>query len=173
MTLPELRSLSPEECACMRFLYREAELLDDQRFSEWLGLLTDDIAYQIPTRTTRPRSDLDAQFSKTSFIMIDDFETLQLRVRRLEGEYAFAEDPPSRTRRFVSNIRVSEPTVTGELAVKSNIMFFRARFDSPPTLIAGERHDTLRHTDEGIRLAARTVLLDHTLLPMENFALFI
>ena len=35
------------------FLYREAELLDDRRYEEWLDLLTDDVSYFMPMRRRR------------------------------------------------------------------------------------------------------------------------
>ena len=36
-----------------QFLYREARLLDERRFREWLELLTDDVRYWMPGRSTR------------------------------------------------------------------------------------------------------------------------
>ena len=36
-----------------QFLYREARLLDNRRFHEWLTLLTDDVRYWMPVRATR------------------------------------------------------------------------------------------------------------------------
>ena len=40
-----------------QFLYREARLLDDRRFHEWLELFTDDVHYWMGARTNRyPRS---------------------------------------------------------------------------------------------------------------------
>ena len=36
-----------------QFLYREARLLDDRKFHEWLELLTEDIRYWMPVRTNR------------------------------------------------------------------------------------------------------------------------
>ena len=35
------------------FLYHEAELLDTNRFADWLALLTPDIEYRMPVRTTQ------------------------------------------------------------------------------------------------------------------------
>ena len=33
-----------------QFLYMEAELLDDRRFSDWIELIADDIHYHMPIR---------------------------------------------------------------------------------------------------------------------------
>jgi PAH dioxygenase small subunit len=43
----------------------------------------------------------------------------------------------------------------------------------PGQLLAGERHDVLRRVDGELRLARRVVLLDHTVLPMDNLAIFL
>ena len=153
------------------FLFHEAELLDDKRWRDWLALLADDIDYRIPTRITRER-DGASEFSARSFHMIEDLGSLRARVARFETGHAYAEDPPARTRRMVGNVRVAEAPAR-ELAVKSNLLLFRARGDAAPQLLAGERHDLLRRIDGGFRLARRTVFLDHTVLPVENLALFL
>jgi ethylbenzene dioxygenase subunit beta len=43
--------------AVQTFLFREARLLDGERFREWLGLLTGDIHYWLPIRENRFRND--------------------------------------------------------------------------------------------------------------------
>lgn len=160
--------MTPEQ-----FLYHEAELLDDRRLVEWFALLTDDIDYRIPTRVTRERAATASEFSATSYHMIEDWNSLKTRVDRFQSEYAWSEDPPSRTRRIVGNVRIAPGPAGGELAVKSNFLLFRARYDSTPQLLAGERHDTLRIAGDAYKVARRLVLLDHTLLPMENMAVFL
>jgi 3-phenylpropionate/cinnamic acid dioxygenase small subunit len=157
--------------ACERFLYQEAELLDDNRVREWLELLTEDIRYEIPVRMTRERS-ATSVFSEQAFHMLDDYGTLRTRVERLDTEYAWAEDPPSRTRRLVTNVRVSEADRPREHAVRSNVLIYRGRYEDLGDLVVGERHDVLRQTDAGLRLAARTVLLDQTTLA-NNLAIFL
>ena len=49
-----------------QFLYHEARLLDERRLHEWLDLLTDDVRYWMPVRTTRY-----ARISK-SIVILDD-----------------------------------------------------------------------------------------------------
>lgn len=171
--MPTLDGFTTEEADSVRFLYHEAELLDDRRLLEWLELLTDDIDYRIPTRITRERFATASEFSATSFFMIEDRGSLTTRVRRFETEYAFSEDPPTRTRRIVGNVRVAPAEAAGELVVKSNFFLFRAKQDLAAQLVAGERHDVLRRVDGTLRLARRMVLLDHTVLPMENLAIFL
>ncbi len=159
--------------ACEQFLYHEAELLDDNGLHEWLALLCTDIVYEVPIRVTRERA-AGPGFSEAGFHMWETFTSLQTRVERLDGEYAWAEDPPSRTRRLVGNVRVERGETDHELAVKSNFLLYRGRLDTPDhQLLAGERRDVLRQTGDGLRLARRRVLLDQTTLSMANLAIFL
>ncbi len=158
---------------CVKFLHHEAELLDDQHYEDWLAQLAPDIEYRIPTRLTRERGSTESQFSEKSFLMLEDFGSLRTRIRRFATAFAFAEDPPTRTRRLIGNIRTGETDHKDEFAVKSNFILVRTKFDQPSQLLAGERHDLLRETDGSVFLARRTVLLEHTVLPMENLAIFL
>jgi 3-phenylpropionate/cinnamic acid dioxygenase small subunit len=157
--------------AVEEFLFREAELLDAGRYREWLELLSPDIDYRIPTRLTRERTALDLQFSEASFHMIEDRGSLETRVARFDTEYAWSENPPSRTRRFVSNVRLDP--FGSPLQVRSNLLFFWARDDVPQVLLSGERHDLIRVDDGEMTLARRSVFLDHTTLPIPNLAVFL
>ncbi len=154
------------------FLFHEAELLDDGDLHGWFQLLTPDVDYRIPVRVTRERSAGKSPFSQTAFHMIEDWGSLKVRVDRFDSEFALSEDPPSRTRRLVSNVRV-ERGALDELSVKSNILVFRAHRESPASLLAAERRDTLRRVEGGLKLAKRLVLLDHTALPTHNLAIFL
>jgi 3-phenylpropionate/cinnamic acid dioxygenase small subunit len=155
------------------FLFREAELLDNRQWREWLALLTEDIDYRVPNRITAERAHPAAAFSDQSFHMLETFASLSARVARLESEYAWSDNPPSRTRRFVSNIRAQRAESGDELSVKSNLLLVRGLRDGPPELIYGERHDVLRWTEDGLRLARRLVLLDHTVIPTHHLAFFL
>jgi 3-phenylpropionate/cinnamic acid dioxygenase small subunit len=154
------------------FLVREAELLDDNRLHDWLTLLADDIRYRIPIRVTRERS-AGPGFSKIGFHMDEDKGMLMTRVARLDTEYAWAEDPPSRTRRYVSNVRVDKVD-DDVLEVRSNLLVYRGRHGiGNDNLIGGERVDRLRRRGDGFEIAARTVYLDHATLKTHNLAIFL
>ena len=159
--------------AAVEFLNREAELLDDNRITEWFALIDPEIDYRVPIRVTRERA-AGAGFSTEGWHMFEDHGSLATRVARLETEYAWAEDPPSRTRRLVTNIRVEPGDSPKELRVKSNFLIYRGRYDSPDfDLTTGERRDVLRRMDDGLRLLSRLVLLDHATVGTHNFAIFL
>ena len=85
---------------CERFLFDEAELLDDGEFERWLGLFTQDAVYWLPVDTSRrePRGGLN--------IIYDDRSRLEDRVRRLRSGYSHTEMPPSKTSHLIANLRI-------------------------------------------------------------------
>ena len=153
------------------WLDHEAQLLDDGHYEAWLALLTEDIRYTVPVRLTRERGGGPDQHAGAPHFQ-DDIGTLRLRVERLKTEFAWAEDPPSRTRRFVTNVR---PFVRGDdVEVRSNLLMYRSRGDSTSVeLVSAERHDVLRRTADGLRLSRRDVVLDQATLAMRNLAVML
>jgi 3-phenylpropionate/cinnamic acid dioxygenase small subunit len=180
--MQEERSRSALRPECEEFLYHTAELLDDRRLIEWHGLVTEDIEYEVPIRTTRERSS-DSEFSPTSYHMKEDWGTLKVRTERMDNDFAWSEDPPSRTRRQVSNVRLTG--VDGdEIDLKNNLVIVRSRKEeTDPELLSMERHDTLRRDPDGyvprgsegpgLKLAARRVLLDHTVVPTDSLSIIL
>ena len=96
---------SPEYARCVDFLLDEVAALDENRLEDWLAMMHPEIDYRAPMRVTRERSKGDG-FSNEGYHFFENHESLTTRVERLATDYAWAEDPPSRTRRFLSNFRV-------------------------------------------------------------------
>ncbi len=160
-------------CEIENFLIAEAEMLDDGRFHEWLQLCADDIHYILPVRVSRERNNGDGNSTSMNHID-DDYAGLETRIARLDTEYAWAEDPPSRTRHFVSNVRVRPGSGPEEFDVKSNILVYRNRGDNPRhDLVSGERHDRIRRDEAGLKLARRRVVLDNAVIATHNIAFFL
>ena len=161
------------EADCARFLWREAELLDRRQLDDWLALIHPKIDYRIPVRTSRLAQDGDG-FSAVAYFMKEDFGTLTLRVKRLKSEFAWAENPPTRTRRLIANVRVGESSAAGVCAVTSNFAVYCFRGDDPtPAVLTGERQDVLAADAGQWRLKKRLVLLDTTVLGMESLSIFL
>lgn len=155
-----------------QFLYQEAELLDSLREREWLEtMVSRDIDYRLPVRQTVERS-RGLGFTDGTYHLLENYGSLMSRVRRNETNYAWAEDPPSRLRHFITNIRVRAMADIDELAVSSNMLIYRTRQDQfQPQLLSGVREDVLRREDGELRLVARSVLLDLTVIGTHNLSL--
>jgi 3-phenylpropionate/cinnamic acid dioxygenase small subunit len=173
---PDLRAVpsgSPNYWLSVDFLVNEAAALDENRLDDWLAMLHPEIDYRVPIRVTRERA-AGPGFSGEGYHLLENHDSLTTRVDRLKTDYAWAEDPPSRTRRFLSNFRVHEGQGPGELRVRLNLLLYRERLDPiQPELISAEREDALRELDGGLRLARRLVLLDHTILMTPNLGIFL
>jgi 3-phenylpropionate/cinnamic acid dioxygenase small subunit len=154
----------------VEFLYREAELLDSSRFSDWLTLLTEDIRYHMPVRTTQFLSGGEG-FQEVAFFD-DNLQSMRTRVLRLETTTAWAETPPSRTRHFVSNVLVRPGAQGNEYAVSVNFLISRSRGDQGYQLFTGRREDTLRRDASGqLRIARRRILVDQTVITATNLSI--
>lgn len=155
------------------FLYREALAIDERRFRDWLALLADDIRYEVPIRVTR--EDLaEWELTPKARIFGDTRQTLEVRVARLESDFSWAEQPPSRTRHFVTNIVVDPTDNSDEFRVSSNVLIYRSRgVDPDATFYSLSRKDRIRRTIAGWELARRWAALDQSLINAHNMSIFI
>ena len=162
----------PRHLAAAHFLVEEAALLDQQRWDAWLDLLADDIRYVMPVQVTTQR-DVAPHRRGDMAHFDEDRYSLEKRVERLEGGHAWTEDPPSRTRRFVTNVR-AHVAGSGELDVDSYVLLYRSRADDRPAeVLSAARRDLMRTAGRGWLLARREITVDDAVLRMQNLALFL
>ncbi|MCK0089454.1 aromatic-ring-hydroxylating dioxygenase subunit beta [Rhodococcus sp. F64268] len=169
-----LATSDPRHVDVVDFLHYEAELLDNLEERRWLSeLVSRDIEYQVPVRETVERA-RGTGFSATTFHLKENLGSLDSRVTRGETKYAWAEDPPSRVRHFVTNIRVRPHESADDLIrVKSNILIYRTRqSQTTPQMLSGERDDVLRREGGELKLLRRTVYLDLSVIGTHNLSLF-
>ena len=162
----------PAHQAAHQFLVEEAALLDAADYSGWLDLLCEDIRYLMPVRVTTARgAGFDSLADMGHFD--EDMYALRKRVQRLATEHAWTEDPPSRTRHFVTNVRTF-PNGNAEFVVESALLLFRSRGDTREAdLVSAGRADLLRETAAGLRLARREIAVDEAVLRTQNLAVFL
>lgn len=158
----------------IEFLHEEAEFLDELRFDEWAKVLAEDIRYTMPMRVTRTFAERDKSVVRGMMHFDDDYLSLMARLGRLETTSAWAEDPPSRTRRLITNVRVRTTPKEGEYAVKNYLLLSRNRYEqSQPILMSAVRRDVIRRVGGGFQLAARDIVIDQSVLGMPNLAVFL
>jgi phthalate 3,4-dioxygenase subunit beta len=189
----------PAHLAAHQFLVEEAALLDAGDYEGWLGLLADDIRYLMPVRVTTARgAGFDALSDMGHFD--EDLYALRKRVQRLATDHAWTEDPPSRTRHYITNVRTFAAEA-GMLAVESAMLLFRSRGDTREAdLLSCGRADLLRPGPEarsrpagpearsrpagpearsrpagpaGYLLARREITVDESVLRTQNLAIFL
>ena len=96
-----------------QFLYREARLLDERRWAEWLALWTDDGLYWIPQQhgQASPYDHISLAF--------EDRMLREVRARRLENARNWSQQPPTHATRLVGNISVEGVDAGGNLVLRS------------------------------------------------------
>jgi len=145
-----------------RFLNREAALLDRRDYAVWLDLLTEDVNYAVTARVSRPQESGPLDYA----IVDEDADMLRLRVLQIgDPKLTRAENPPTLTRRFVSNLEVETAAPPNDYVARSNLLVYRQRATAPDgDFYVGRRRDTLRRAGGSLRIADRLVRLDHNLL---------
>ena len=136
------------------FLYHEAELLDSWRLDEWLGLLTEDAAYYVP-----PNDVPDGDHRNTLFTVADDINRIRARVKRLQSPEAHAEYPKSRTRRMISNVRITG-IADGMVHAAANFVVYRFRRGERVGEYVGRYAYRLVLAEGALRIAERRAILD-------------
>jgi 3-phenylpropionate/cinnamic acid dioxygenase small subunit len=145
-----------------RFLFREAALLDRRDYVGWLSLATTDIRYRVTAAVAR-----DAGADPVSYAIIDeDLTGLKSRIDQISNSrLTRAENPPSLTRRVVSNIEAHYSQKQDELDVTSYLLAYRNRPSAPEGgFYVAVRHDTLRRGASDWQLSSRNVHLDQIMI---------
>lgn len=143
------------------FLYREAHLLDEHRYDEWLELFTDDVEYLIPLREHTQGDVAPAGHP----IMKDDKTMMAMRARKHETGLSHVEIPVSMTAHLITNIVIEDGENEDEIEVLSTFLVRQARKLRDEAWWAGRRRDRLRRVDGSWRIARREIMLDATVLP--------
>ncbi len=156
-------------------LYREARLMDNERYKEWVGMLTDDIHYHMPGIETRYRRDKTEQVHDLTRMAYynDNLEDLKKRLRRLETGTAWSEDPATRYTHLITNIEVVPTEKEDEVLVYSNFLAYRNRNEKDQDTLIGNREDIWRKTGEGYKLAKRMIILKQNVLLSKNLNVYL
>ncbi|MFN4281582.1 MAG: aromatic-ring-hydroxylating dioxygenase subunit beta [Alphaproteobacteria bacterium] len=143
------------------FLFEEAALLDAWKLDEWLALFEQSAQYVVPT------TDLPDGDPENDLVFIDDnFIRLQGRVTRLKSGTAHREHPFSRTRRFISNIRVVGVN-DGIATIKASFIVYRFK-GGPTEPFVGEYVYRLARAAGGLKILYRRATLDQESLQVQG-----
>jgi ethylbenzene dioxygenase subunit beta len=160
-----------ERASVEAFLFREARLLDERRFRDWMALFTDDGAYWVPAAAGQT-----TPFGQAS-LFYDDLELMRTRIERLEHPLIHVQMPPSRTAHLVGNVEV-EPAPAADAAldlpasdllVHSSLLMTEYRLDQQ-RLFAGRQRHWLREVDGRLRIVRKRVDLVNSEAAFEAMA---
>ncbi|MGH7087631.1 MAG: aromatic-ring-hydroxylating dioxygenase subunit beta [Stellaceae bacterium] len=134
--------------------YREAALLDEWRLDEWLEMLTDDAAYYVP-----PNDKPDADHRTALFTIADNHARLRERVKRISDPHCHAEQPRSRTRRLIGNVRITAEA-GDRIEAEANFILHRFRRGEDVRVFVGRYRYKLRREGGALKIAERRAILD-------------
>jgi len=159
--------------------HREADLLDERSFDQWLTLFTEDVRYWMPLVHNVQFGKGDTELSREGVgnAWIDeDKRTLTQRVQQMATGIHWAEEPRSRMSHLITNVRVLEATPDAASAdhavVKCRFLVYRNRMESEVDILVGKRRDTLRRVEGEWKVARREIVLDQNVLLAKNLTTF-
>lgn len=138
------------------FLYREARLLDDRQWQEWLECYAPDCTYWMPAWTDDDELVTDPQ-SQISLIYYANRQGLEDRVYRIETERSSASTPEPRTVHMLANIELLEDR-GGEIDLRYNWHTLSHRFKATSQFF-GTSFCTLRRARNDFRICTKKIVL--------------
>ncbi len=138
------------QLAVERFLYRQAEILDEKRWNDWLALFTEDGRYWMPVSDDQPDGD------GVPNIFWEDLNLMKMRIRRNDHPQAHSQAPQNRLCHVVSNIIVESEDANGDVVVRSRFHCAEyLRYDVRS--FTGKYRHYLKKTENGYRIALQRV----------------
>ena len=151
---------------CEAFLAREARMLDDGHFEDWLRLFAGDCMYWIPHDPDGgdPRKDICLAF--------DDRRRLEDRVVWLLTGKAYSQVPRSRTSRMLSNFEVFQTSDPEQFRVRSSFVVHEVRVHEQRAIPGWYGH-RLRRVGDGWNIVIKQVNLLEADRGLENMTVLL
>jgi len=132
---------------------REARLLDQLRYDDWLAMYAAECIYWVPSTPNAgdPRREIA--------VMFDDRRRLEDRVFRLNTGFAWSQAPASRTVRLVTNVEVFSTARDDARMLRSNFLISEFWGDETRILTGWAGHRVVRDTSGGWKIQAKQVNL--------------
>ncbi|QRM57852.1 benzoate 1,2-dioxygenase small subunit [Sinorhizobium sp. BG8] len=142
--------------AICAFFYKEARLLDDREWDEWLTCYASDVTYWMPAWDDDDQLTEDPQ-SQISLIYYPSRDGLEDRVFRIKTERSGASMPEPRTSHNVSNVEVLERRGE-EVDVRYNFHTLNHRYKITDHFF-GTMFVTLRTSGEKLVISSKKIVL--------------
>jgi benzoate/toluate 1,2-dioxygenase beta subunit len=135
-------------------LEREARLLDQLRYEDWLKLYARECVYWVPATPNAgdPRREVA--------VMFDDRRRLEDRVYRLRTGFAWSQAPASRTVRLIANVEVFATGDDAARMVRSNFLITEFWGDETRILSGWAGHRCTREDGRWLIAAKQVNLLE-------------
>lgn len=136
--------------AVEQFLFRQAEILDEQLWDDWLTLFTEDGRYWMPAEGTQTDG------HRQPNIFWENDEIMTMRIRRNNHPRAHSQAPHNRLNHVVSNVIIESEEANGDIVVRSR--FHCAEyFRYDVRTFSGKYRHYLKKTPDGYKIALQRV----------------
>jgi 3-phenylpropionate/cinnamic acid dioxygenase small subunit len=160
------RNVPGEAAACddvPRLLFHEARMLDERRYDEWLHLFAPECVYWVPSRS--PPADPRTETA----IYLDDRRRLHDRVAAIRTGFFHAQNPPSRTRRMLSNVE-QWSAADGGVRARANLVIWEHRKGETRAHPGWQAYEIVRDAQAALVVATKVVCLLDCDAPQGNYA---
>jgi 3-phenylpropionate/cinnamic acid dioxygenase small subunit len=141
----------PSEQDLVRFIRREARLIDEKRLDEWLALFTDDCRYWVPAAPGQADPLLH------NSLAYEDRLLLELRIERLKNPRAYSQRPPSRCLHVLQEPDVEKlDYARGEFVTRTPFLYTETRGEDSQRYAATAWH-TLAWLEGRLRIRMKRV----------------
>ncbi|MDP3138289.1 MAG: aromatic-ring-hydroxylating dioxygenase subunit beta [Burkholderiaceae bacterium] len=142
-------------------IVREARLLDEKRWDDWLELYVEDARYWVPARTANGDLTTDPN-SELSLIYYDRRYSLQERIMRIRSGRSLASTPLQRTVHILGDLSADDADSPGLYAAPFTVQIFEPRTKRCFSVF-GHYQFQFRQTAAGLRIAMKKIILanDH------------
>jgi 3-phenylpropionate/cinnamic acid dioxygenase small subunit len=166
VTEAPLKNAIPTDQELIDFVVREARLIDQQRFDEWLDMYADDAFYWMPLEwnQTDPRL--------TCSLMYEDKLLLSIRVERLKGARTFSQKPKSRCHHVLQTPQVDSRDAAANSYVTWTAMHYVETRLEEQTLYAAWATHHLSVEDGKLKIKLKRVDLINCDAAFGNIQLF-
>jgi 3-phenylpropionate/cinnamic acid dioxygenase small subunit len=133
----------------IRFVIREARLLDEKRFDEWYELFAEDGHYWVPASPDQPDP------LNHNSLAYEDKLLLKLRIERLKQPAAYSQKPASRCHHLLQAPEL-EKSSKDEFVVRTSFIYTETRGDESQRYAATAWH-SLISIDQKLRIKLKRV----------------
>lgn len=147
---------TPLQVDVERFIFDEAALVDQRRWSEWLQMFTEDMVYWAPSWADEGELTQDPE-AEVSIVYMSSRKELEHRIWRFTSGESPASYPLPRTNHMVSNVRILSETA--DTVVATSNWLTQCYRSKEQFFYGGHYEHMLLRTADGFKIRSKKVVL--------------
>ncbi len=161
---PQVDGTLPADGEVAQLLYREARLLDERLYDEWLAQYTAQCMVWVPAQP----EPVDPRMA--TGIYLDDRRRMGDRVAMVRTGHLHAQTPPSRTRRMLTNVEQWVDAQADCMVARANFVIWEHRKSQTRAWPGYQVVDVARSTNGSLLIVNKIICLLERDAPQGNYA---